>query len=61
MAITRIYDAALDEAGIAARVASVVEDKKRGLVAQLDRSAAVEEARVVSVLGQFSTPWEWTT
>jgi fatty-acyl-CoA synthase len=60
MAITRVYDAALAEAGIAARVASVIEDKKRGLVARLDRSAPVEDARVAGVLGQFSTPWEWT-
>jgi fatty-acyl-CoA synthase len=59
MAITRVYDAALAEAGIPARVSSVVEDKKRGLVARLDRSAPVEDAKVASVLGQFSSPWEW--
>ncbi len=34
-AITRIYNAALDKAGVAARVESVIDDKKRGLVAQL--------------------------
>jgi fatty-acyl-CoA synthase len=38
MAITRTYDAALAEAGIPARVAAVIEDKKRGLVAQLSKS-----------------------
>jgi fatty-acyl-CoA synthase len=59
MAITRTYDAALAEAGIAARVVSVVEDKKRGLVAQLSKSAPVEDAAVASILGQFSNPWEW--
>jgi fatty-acyl-CoA synthase len=59
MAIIRTYDAALAEAGISARVVSVVEDKKRGLVAQLQKSAPVEDATVASVLGQFSNPWEW--
>ncbi len=58
-AITRIYDAALAEAGIPARVESVVEDKKRGLVARLSRAGAVDEARVKSVLGQFTNPWDW--
>jgi fatty-acyl-CoA synthase len=59
LAITRTYDAALAEAGIPARVALVVEDKKRGLVAQLQKSAPVEDAAVATVLGQFSNPWEW--
>ena len=59
MAITRIYDAALAEAGVAARVSRVVEDKKRGLVAQLAKSAPVEEASVTKVLGEFNHPWEW--
>jgi len=59
MAITRTYDAALAEAGLPARVATVIEDKKRGLVAQLSKSGTVEDAAVASVLGQFSNPWEW--
>lgn len=59
MAITRTYDAALAGAGIPARVSTVIEDKKRGLVAQLQKSALVEDAAVASVLGQFSNPWEW--
>lgn len=59
MAITRTYDAALAEAGIPARVSVVIEDKKRGLVARLTRSAPVEDSVVASVLGQFSNPWEW--
>lgn len=58
-AITRVFDAALAAAGVPARVRSVVEDKKRGLVAQLAGSAPVEDAAVAQVLGQFSTPWEW--
>ena len=59
MAITRIYNAALAEAGVPARVTSVKEDKKRGLVAQLERSAPVEDAAVTPVLGAFNHPWEW--
>jgi fatty-acyl-CoA synthase len=60
MAITRIYDAALKQAGVnAAHVAEVVEDKKRGLVARLERGSATEDARVTEVLGGFTRPWEW--
>jgi fatty-acyl-CoA synthase len=59
LAITRTYDAALAEAGIPARIIAVVEDKKRGLVAQVQKSAPVDDAAVQAVLGQFSNPWEW--
>lgn len=59
LAITRVYNAALAEAGIPARVSAVIEDKKRGLVARLDRQAPVEDAQVAGVLGQFANPWEW--
>ncbi len=57
-AITRIYNAALEEAGVTARVSKVIDDKKRGLVAQLDKNGA-EETDVVKVLGGFTRPWEW--
>jgi acyl-CoA synthetase (AMP-forming)/AMP-acid ligase II len=58
-AITRVYDAALGEAGLNARVAEVVEDKKRGLVARLERTGPVEEREVRAVLGNYTRPWEW--
>ena len=58
-AITRIYDSALDGAGIPAQVRAVIEDKERGLVAQLDRSGACDDAAVTAVLGSFTRPWEW--
>jgi fatty-acyl-CoA synthase len=58
-AITRVYDAALEEAGLAARVKEVVEDRKVGLVAQLERTGAVDEAAVTEVLGHFTRPWAW--
>ena len=55
-AITRVYDAALDEAGLSARVQSVIDDKKRGLVAQISSDNGDDE--VSAVLGGFSRPWE---
>ncbi|NBZ88367.1 acyl-CoA synthetase [Stagnihabitans tardus] len=52
-AIARVYDAALAEAGISARVSEVVEDRKRGLVARV-----AGEGDAGAVLGAFATPWE---
>ena len=59
MAIVRVYDKALSDAGIPARVASVVEDKKRGLVAQVERLGTVDDAKVTEVLGGFTNAWDW--
>ena len=56
-AIARIYDAALAEVGVAARVIEVAEDKKRGLVARL--SPQGDEAKVAETLGKFTCAWEW--
>jgi len=58
-AITRVYDRALSEAGLAAEVAEVVEDKKRGLVARLTKTGTVDDAAVSKTLGDFTQPWEW--
>ncbi len=58
-AITRIYNGALDAAGIEARVVSVIDDKKRGLIAQLDANGSSEDD-VSKVLGSFTRPWEWS-
>jgi len=59
MAIMRVYNAVLADAGLSARVLSVVEHKKRGLVACLDPAARGEEAAVTRVLGEFTRPWDW--
>ncbi|WP_295316035.1 acyl-CoA synthetase [Roseobacter sp.] len=56
-AITRIYNQSLEAAGVAARVVSVVDDKKRGLVAQVEANGA-DEAAIGAVLGDFVRPWE---
>ncbi|MBY6048423.1 acyl-CoA synthetase [Vannielia litorea] len=57
MAITRIYNEALE--GCGAEVAEVVEDKKRGLVAKLKKTSGTDEAKVAEVLGSFTRPWDW--
>ena len=57
MAITRVYDKALTDAGIESRVTEVVEDKKRGLVARL--SPKGDDQAVENTLGTFTRPWEW--
>jgi acyl-CoA synthetase (AMP-forming)/AMP-acid ligase II len=59
LAITRVYNEALAGAGLALRVAAVVEDKKRGLVARIGREEGVEDSAVSAVLGEFTRPWEW--
>jgi len=58
-AITRVYNEALANADVAAEVVSVIEDKRRGLVAQLKRTGTVADADVVAALGGFTRPWEW--
>jgi fatty-acyl-CoA synthase len=59
LAIARVYDAALKDAGLDVHVVAVVEDKKRGLVARLGREKSVDEAAVRKVLGEFSGAWDW--
>ena len=59
-AITRIYNGALDKAGIPAQVTAVTEDKKLGLVAQLTKSGDATDDQVNDVLGSFTRPWAWT-
>ena len=58
-AITRVYNDALTKAALPARVENVIDDKKRGLVAQLELNGA-PQADVAKVLGDFTRPWEET-
>ena len=57
-AIIRVYNEALEQKNVQARVVNVIDDKKRGLVAQLDRNGA-DETDVANVLGDYTRPWEW--
>ncbi|PJE26433.1 fatty-acyl-CoA synthase/long-chain acyl-CoA synthetase [Pseudooceanicola antarcticus] len=59
MAIARVFNAALAEAGLPAEVVSVVDDKKRGLTAQVARRGEVDEVALRTLLGNFANPWEW--
>lgn len=59
LAITRIYNESLAAADLPVRVESVIEDKKRGLVARVSRAEGVSDVAVTEVLGQFIRPWEW--
>ncbi|MEO0371921.1 MAG: acyl-CoA synthetase [Pseudomonadota bacterium] len=58
-AITRVYNAALKEAGMKARVVEVIDSKKRGLVARIARAEEQDGERISGVLGTFTRPWEW--
>ncbi|GGL66349.1 hypothetical protein GCM10011392_21130 [Wenxinia marina] len=58
-AISRVYGKALSDAGLAAEVDDVYEDRTRGLVARVRRTGAVDEAAVARVLGDYTRPWEW--
>ncbi|KCV82088.1 AMP-binding domain protein [Actibacterium atlanticum] len=58
-AISRIYDKALSDAGHNVHVAAVIEDKKRGLVAQLVAEGEVDRDAITHLLGEFTRPWEW--
>jgi fatty-acyl-CoA synthase/long-chain acyl-CoA synthetase len=56
-AIARVYNAALEAAGCPARVVRVVDDKKRGLLAQIEAGGAAE-GDIAKVLSTFTRPWE---
>lgn len=58
-AITRVYNAALEERGVNAHVVEVIDDKKRGLVARVSKSGTAREEDVTHVLGAYTRPWEW--
>ncbi len=59
LAITRVYSDTLREAGLAAEVTEVVEDRKLGLVAKLSRTGEVDDEAVAKCLGEFTRPWQW--
>ncbi len=58
-AIKRIFDAALKEAGHEAEVASVTEDKKRGLVAHIKAANGADREAIGHLLGEFVYAHDW--
>lgn len=60
LAISRVYSKSLRKAGLDVTVAGVLEDKKRGLVAQLSTNdVSIPNDAVSAVLGDYARPWEW--
>lgn len=56
-AITRIYNETMEANGLESRVVNVIDDKKRGLVAQIDANG-VSDTAIQTILGGFIRPWE---
>lgn len=56
-AITRIFNETFEASGSPARVVSVIDDKKRGLVAQIAANGA-SEADIQAEIGDFIPKWE---
>jgi len=56
-AITRIYNETLETNGLESRVVSVIDDKKRGLVAQIEANG-VSDTAIQTILGGFIGKWE---
>lgn len=57
-AITRVLDTALQDAGITAHVTDVIEDRKRGLVAQIALKDDSAQTELSALLDQFTVPWD---
>ncbi len=58
-AISRVLGQDLSEGKHAVRVREVVEDRKRGLVARLERTGPVDAEALSHFLGQYTLPWDW--
>ena len=37
----------------------MIDSKKQGLVAQIEKTGDVDEAKLNEVLGRFTRPWAW--
>ena len=59
-AIARVFNVALEEAGLDARVAEVVDSRTRGLTARLSAGPGADRAAVDKALGEFAVPHEWS-
>jgi len=61
LATTRVFNEALKKAGVDATVSSVVEDKKKGLVAMISRGDGADDAAISEVLDSYPGHWEGAT
>lgn len=59
MAIRRVFDAALAEAGLAARVREVADDPRRGMVVRVERTGPVDDDRIAHLMASYTLAWEW--
>lgn len=57
MAIKRVLNGSLAEAGVSAKVAHVEEDKKRGLVAHIEKTGACNEKDIKACLDEFAVKY----
>ncbi|WOI56675.1 acyl-CoA synthetase [Palleronia sp. LCG004] len=58
-AIARVYDRAFSEAGLSARVAGVVEDKKHGLAARIATDDPSDRDEVTRIMDLYPGAWDW--
>ncbi|MCA0922298.1 acyl-CoA synthetase [Pseudooceanicola nanhaiensis] len=58
-AIKRVYNAALEEAGVPAHVIEVVDDKKTGLTAVIRAEGEADRAAVNALMGSYTRPYVW--
>ena len=57
-AIERIYNKALEDASLGAKVVSVSEVKSVGLIAKVLITPGTDQKQVQNILGQYIVPWE---
>ena len=58
-ALTRVYNKALRAAQLDVVVNEVIDDKKKGLIAELSPSPNVSDEAITNVLGKYTRPWRW--
>ncbi|AEM41453.1 acyl-CoA synthetase [Ketogulonicigenium vulgare] len=59
LAIQRVLDEAFKHAGLAATVALVEEDRKRGLVTYIARGDGFDEDAFRALMGRYALVWDW--
>ena len=57
-AITRVYDEALEKAGLTSRVQEVIDHPKKGLTAIIERNGINDPKQIGKVLDKFIFKWD---